>query len=178
MEQQNNYRNYEYMTVSTGIRNANETADRYSSLGWEIDGRQDGLLGTMLTFKRDRNIKGKEQLNRLQARIEDNMNGIRCLEESKKRGSMIFALALGIIAALIFGGGMSLIMFNAAPVVVWAIITGVGLGVIGAGLAGINYPIFNKLVERKTAKINPVIEKKRDEIFDLCQEAHGIAVAA
>ena len=174
MEQ--DFRNYEYMTVSTGMGSVGETVNRYASLGWEPDGRRDGLLNATLTFRRDRSIKGKERLNRLQICIEDNVEGIRMLEESKSKGSMIFALAFGIAAALLFGGGMSLIMFSTTPVVLWAIIVGVSMGVIGGVLAAINYPIFVRLVKRKTARVNPIIEKKREEIFTLCQEAHGIAV--
>jgi len=174
MEQQNNYRNYEYMTKVTDSRSVNEVANRYSSLGWEPDGQQRGLLYTTLTFKRDRGVKNKEQLNRLQARIEDGVNGIAYMEESKTKNALITSLAIGIFAALMFGGGMSLIMFNAAPLVLAALIGGIALGIVGGAVAAIVYPLYKKMVRSKTAKTDPLIEKKRDEIADLCQEASGL----
>jgi len=172
MEQQNNYRSYEYMTKTAGSREAGEIINRYESLGWELDRHADGLLLTTLTFKRDRNINNKSQLNRLQLRIEDAGNEIVYLEESKTKGATIFSLAAGIFGALTFGGGMSLIMFNADPVSWGAVIGGTVLGVVGGAIAAVVYPIYKRLIRKKTAKINPRIEEKRDEIADLCQEAY------
>jgi len=177
MEQQNNYRNYEYMTKTADSRTVSEIANRYSSLGWELDRQERGLIFTTLTFKRDRNIKNKDQLNRLQLRIEDGVNGIVYMEESKTRGATIFSLVIGIFAALMFGGGMSLIMFNADPMTAsWQVIVGFVLGIVGGAIAAVVYPLYRKAVARKTAKTNPLIEKKRDEIADLCGEAHGLVM--
>jgi len=178
MNQQNNYRNYEYLNIMVNNKSVNETVNRYASLGWEIDRQDEGFNKTTLTFRRERSIKNKEQLNRLQIRIEDGANGIKELERSKKKGASIFAGVYGSIAAVIFGGGMSLVMFSFDPVSMPAVIGGIALGVFGGVLAALTYPIFQKAVKKKTAKVNTIIEKKRDEIADLCQEAHGLSDSA
>ena len=167
------------MTKTTDGRSVSEIANRYTSLGWELERQERGLLYTTLTFKRDRTIKNREQLNRLQARIEDGINSISYMEESKTKFATIFSLAMGIIAALIFGGGLSLIMLNADPITAsWQVIVGFVLGIIGGAAAAIVYPLYTKIIKRKIRKTNPLIEKKKDEISELCGQAHNLSCAS
>jgi len=175
--EQNNYRDYEYMALTTDKRNANEIANRYASLGWELDSRSGYLLSAALTFKRERNVRNKDKLNRLQLRIEDCSEGIDRLERSKARNASMMLIISGIIFALIFGGGMSLVMLN-PPAASFMFISGIVLGVTGLGLGASIYPLYRKFVKKNTAKINPLIEKKKDDLADLCQEAHSLLVAA
>ena len=168
------YYDYEYMTVTVNSKTMRETVERYNSLGWEVDGQEIGMIRSALTFKRDRNIKNKDQLNRLQRRIDDGADSVKNLEKGKKKGTAVFASIFGSLAALMFGGGMSLIMFN-PPEVSPAFIGGLALGVIGAGIATLAYPIYKIFVKKKTAKNNLLIERKKDELADLWREAKLVA---
>ncbi|MCL2752163.1 MAG: hypothetical protein FWE62_05350 [Firmicutes bacterium] len=171
------YRNYEYMTLTADRQDANETANRYASLGWELDGQENGVFQTALTFKRERNITNKDRLNRLQLRIEDCADGIDRLERSKTQKASMMLTISGVLFALIFGGGMSLAILN-PPAASLVFIGGIVLGVIGLGLGALIYPFYRGFIKKNTAKIDPLIEKKKDDLADLCQEAHNLLLTA
>lgn len=165
---------YDYLTVEVNGKNASEIMDSYESLGWEIIGSDNFMenqsLKSTLNFKRDRKIKNKEQLLRQQAKLEDAYANVKILEKKKKESANIFAMVFGVLGALIFGGGMSLCMVIGGTI---PMICGVIVGIIGIAVCAINYPIFKKMLNKKSAKINPLISKKKEEIAVICETAHN-----
>lgn len=164
---------YDYLEVEVNNTNAPEIMDCYESLGWETIGSDNYVenrsLKSTLNFKRDRKIKNKEQLLRQQAKLDDTFANIKTLEKKKKETPNIVSMILGIIGSLILGGGMSmcLVLGGAIPMV-----CGVIVGIIGIGVCAVNYPIYKKLLAKKSTKINPLISKKKEEIATICETAH------
>lgn len=164
---------YDYLAVEVNNTNAPEVMDCYESLGWEATGSdsyvENRSLKAMLNFKRDRKIKNKEQLIRQQAKLDDAYANIKTLEKKKKEMPNIVSLILGIIGSLILGGGMSLCMVLGGTI---PMVCGIIVGVIGIVVCAVNYPIYKKILSKKSAKINPLISKKKEEIATICETAH------
>ncbi len=166
---------YEYMAKTVPQAAITSTVDIFESFGWEATDTAPGLLGaTVLSFKRNRKINDKSELNRLQRRAEDIAAGIERLEKSKTSSGSVFAYSFGIVAALILGGGMSLCLLQGSNVALLAV--GIILGIVGFILAGVNYLAYRKIVDKKTAKVNPAIDAEREKLANLCEAAHSLTV--
>ena len=72
---------------------------------------------------------------------------LRKLDRRAKLPATVSAYALGIVAALVLGAGMCLSMgvIGDGSTVMTGI--GVALGIIGLVLAGINYPLYHRMLE-------------------------------
>ena len=77
---------------------------------------------------------------------EDKMETLRKLDKSVESVGTAYALVIGIIGALIFGGGMSLVMTIGTT---GALIGGIILGLIGAVPIGMAYPVYKKKVQKQ-----------------------------
>ena len=73
---------------------------------------------------------------------------LKKLDNRAKLPATIFTYSWGIVSALIFGTGLSLAMQVIGNSMVLGVIVGV-LGLIGCG---VNYPIYQKLLEKGKAK--------------------------
>lgn len=161
---------YDYKTVVAGDKAALEIVDSYQALGWEVVNHGDTLLpGYMsVNFKRNRKIKNKEQLNRLQVKLDDAINNIAVLEKKKTQSAVVTSLVVGIIGALIFGGGLSLCLLMSA---LWSYVLGGVLSAAGLAVCGLGYLSYVKVRAKKTVEMDIYIDKKRDEISQICEEA-------
>lgn len=162
---------YDYLTIQAEGKTAYEVIDSYQSLGWEVVDRAESfLLGhTTINLRRNRKIKNKEQLNRLQVKLDDCFNSISVFEKCKTQSAMVVSLILGIIGTLIFGGGLSMFLTWENPEI-WVYIVGGALAVIGAIPCSLAYFVYTKIRAKKTVAMNIQIEQKRDEIGNLCED--------
>lgn len=99
---------------------------------------------------------------------ESKIDRIRRLDKKVGEKAQIVALMFGIIGALIFGAGMSLIMTEIGAflgTMVWRIVVGVGLGIIGGALAGVAYPMYKYTLKKEKKKVAPEIIKLTDELI-------------
>lgn len=159
---------FDYITIETNTKYALDYVDCYGTLGWEvIKNERTFSLKTQLTFKRDRKIKNKDQLNKIQIRLDECLKQINILEDKKTTTAVGGAIGIGLTGALTFGGGMSLCLLYTSLV---AIVGGLSLGLFGFFFAGIGYLFYKKTKEKMTTSMNIVIDTKRDEIADICQE--------
>lgn len=163
---------YDYLTVQAEGKAAYEVIDSYQALGWEVVNRANSFLPGLVTInlKRNRKIKNKDQLNRLQAKLDDSFNGIKVCEKNKTQSAMVVALILGIIGALIFGGGLSMFLTWTNPEI-WVYFVAGALAATGAVPCAFAYFVYAKIRTKKTAAMNILIEQKRDEISSLCEDA-------
>ena len=172
---------YDYITVETAEKFAIEYIDCYEAMGWEFVKREytfnfQNFLKTALTFKRDRKIENKAELNKLQVKIDDALNHINMLESSKSTSAVATALSVGTVGALTFGGGLCLCLIGAATVP--AIIGGCVLGAVGLGLGGLAYLLYRKILAKKATANIALIDKQREEIGGLCEKAYKLINAA
>lgn len=82
---------------------------------------------------------------------QDNISKNQHFEKNDKKGATIFASIFGSMAALIFSGGLSLVMSNPVAAVT-EFICGIALGIVGLALCVVNIPIYRKLVRNHSIK--------------------------
>lgn len=163
---------YEYKELTAPGDKFSLYLDGYENFGWEIDKntpqrRQNGML--TVTLKRDRRIVNKAELTRLQRNFDACAREIKALERSKTTGPLVLALTVGLIGTAFMAA--SVFAVAAQPPHVTACI----LFAIPA-FAGWIAPVFlyRSGLRRKTARIDPLIEEKLEEIYRLCERGHQL----
>lgn len=97
---------------------------------------------------------------------EDKMTTLRRLHNSASQKAKSWAISLGIIGALILGTGMSLIMTDFGLLLgAYALIVGVGLGLIGLILVALAYPVYNRILKKERRRIAPQILQLTEELL-------------
>ena len=100
---------------------------------------------------------------------ENKMARLRRLDASVTRTAEIVALVFGIIGTLTLGFGMSLCMteigVNIGLQSAGAVIVGAIIGILGATLASLAYPMYNIIVKRKRKKLAPEIIRLSEELM-------------
>ena len=84
----------------------------------------------------------------------------------------MFAWIFGIIAALILGGGMSLVMLREGSAAAMA--GGILLGVLGIALCAVNYFLYKKLATKKTKALLPVIDETEEALANLLEKGNDL----
>lgn len=161
---------YDYVTVDTSEKMVLETIDCYEALGWQLVKRE-GTLGlkTAVTFKRNRKIANKNELIKIQAKLDEALNMVNKFESKKTTKAFATAMGVGIPGILTFGGGMCLCLLNSA---IGAIVGGVALGAAGLAICDIGYLAYRKINKKKINEMNVLIDKKREEISSICEDAN------
>lgn len=169
------HNSFEYTRTVVNSDLVTVASDCYENLGWEITGvaKNGTNHSSTLSFRRNRKVKGKAQLVKLQRKMDDLLATLADLESEKTRKATIQAMVLGILAALVLGVGMCCTM-------VWAdtlMVPGIIIGVIGLIACAANYVLFRKTVAKETERINPRVEAAYDSLATLCEEAQAVQVA-
>lgn len=76
---------------------------------------------------------------------------LKKLDRKAKMPATVFAYTFGTISTLVAGTGMSLAMEAIGGTLPFTIL-GIAIGIIGFACAGINYPIYKKLLENGKKK--------------------------
>lgn len=173
--QEKDFVSYEYRTVSVKAKDQAQAMDLYEAFGWEVTGTSPALDGITLSLKRDRHIPHKQELVKLERQAEDTFACIGGLERSKTQGASAFSYIFGCIAALILGGGMSLVMLVEGSIP--ALVGGIVLGIIGIVLCGVNYPIYKRLASKKTKALLPVIDETEEKLANLLERGNELLSA-
>lgn len=77
---------------------------------------------------------------------------LKKLDAKAKQPASIFAYSFGIISALVMGVGMCLCMGQIGSGGILSMVMGVALGLIGMVGAGLNYPVYKRLLEKGKKK--------------------------
>lgn len=162
---------YDYKAVNLPERQAQEAEDVYRQLGWELAERVSRVGAAKLTFRRNRKIANKEQLNRLERKLDDSLDCERELQREKTKLATSVAITIGTLAALVFGGGMCLCLLYTE---LKLILAGCVLGVVGAGIGLLAWLAYRKIAKKKTAEAEMKLEKKRDEIDLILDDARKL----
>ena len=104
-----------------------------------------------------------------QEQPEDKLAAIRRLDAQVTEKATVVSLVLGILGALIMGSGMSLVMTDIGELLglnaTLAMLVGIGVGVVGMVMAGVAYPVYNRIVKKQREKIAPEILRLTDELL-------------
>ncbi|SEW22169.1 hypothetical protein [[Clostridium] fimetarium] len=169
---------YEYKEVITNKEKVSFQIDGYKNFGWEVDDNIKHNMsvnvprnipssyGTVvLWLKRDRKIMNKMELTRLQRNFEFCIKEIIQLESSKTSTATMYAIIVGIIGTAFMAGSVFAVT-AAPPMIVLSIILA-----IPAFAGWISpYYIYNMVVRKRAEKVSPLIEEKRDEVYEICEK--------
>ncbi|KAI7260937.1 hypothetical protein KC345_g9939 [Hortaea werneckii] len=153
---------YEYKDIT--VKRSMETVytDGYPYFGWALEGTSTPFQNTgsvILKFKRDRKIRNKVELTRLQRQFEACASEIGHLEGSKAIGASVWAYTIGLIGTAFMAGS---VFANQDDRLVLSIILAV------PGFIGWIIPYFSyrEIHKKTTGKATPLIDQKYDEIYE------------
>lgn len=174
------YIGYEYREITVPEEYISLCLDSYPCFGWEPDPNRKPAQKSnssvklpakeeTLYFRRNRTISNKAELTRLQRNFDSCVAELRALEQAKTTPTRIASLVVGIIGTAFMAG---------ATFAVTAETPDYGLMILLAipGFTGWILPIFlyRSLLKKRTAEINPLMEKKYDEINSICEKGHRL----
>lgn len=173
------YIGYEYKELVVEKKQVSLYLDGFENFGWEIDARhsqseivESNKSGkTVIRLRRNRKIMNKAELTRLQRNFEDCMKQIENLENSKSSMAIVVSLIIGIIGTAFIAGSVFAVTHEPPYILLCAVLA-------IPGFIGWAVPFFayKKMVLRKTQEINPLIERKQDEIYEICEKGHKLLV--
>lgn len=167
-EKRNTFVGYEYTTVDAAYELESAVIDGYKNFGWELDSRESSLgFGNNLKFKRDRKIRNKAELSRLQRKFDNNIKEIERLEASKTSSAQITALVIGFVGTAFLGGATFSYLAGLIPLTIILAIPGFICWIVP-------YFAYNSIVSKNSAKISVLAEEKYDEIYSICQQANEL----
>lgn len=162
---------YEYHEVTIKKQYVTLYIDSYENFGWELEKEKSTVqnVGSVtLEFKRDRKIRNKAELTRLQRQFDALVEQIDHLEGKKVWKASIFAYILGVIGCGFMAGSvMSMSFMN-------NIILMVVLAVPGVILWIVPYVVYRHIKNKKTTEVNPLIDEKYEEIYEVTKRAHSL----
>lgn len=170
--QEKDFITYEYQTKTVKAKDRTRVMDISEAFGWEVTGTTATIEGVTVSLKRDRKIKHKQELVKLERQAEETFSTINKLNSAKTLTASVFAYIFGCIAALIFGGGMCMTMLieNNVP----AFVGGIVLGIVGIVLCSVNYLIFKKIEEKKTVQVIPLIDDNEEKLANILAKGNDL----
>lgn len=163
---------YEYTTVHVKGDLENMVVDGYQNFGWMPEGRE-GSLGVKtigLRFKRNRKIRNKAELSRLQREFDTHLKKIGDLEAMKTSSAQISAFTIGFLGTAALAGGTFAYLAGMVPLMIVLAIPGF-LGWI------LPFFVHKALIRKKTEEITPEIESQYDALYEICEKANGLLAA-
>ena len=96
----------------------------------------------------------------------DKMEQLRKLHAVPTQKAQTWAIAVGVIGALIMGTGMSLAMTDiGAALGSLAMVLGIVVGIAGMVVVALAYPLYNRVLKKQREKIAPEILRLSDELL-------------
>jgi len=163
---------YEYKDITVDRSMESVYADGYQNFGWKLDeksGVVTGINSSSLKFKRDRKILNKAELTRLQRQFDACVGEIVALEKSKTTGATIGAIIIGLTGCAFMAGSVFAVTAEPANILLCVIF---GLpGIVGWILP---YFIYKAMSLKRSRKVEPLINAKYDEIYEVCEKSNGL----
>ena len=158
---------YEYREISVKQSVASMCVDGYENFGWSLENttypmeRMDHIV---LRFKRDRKLRARAELTRLQHQFDGQLKEVARLEAAKTGKAMIAAMVIGVVGTAFMAGSVFAIVGGILPLGIVLAIP----GVIGWALP---YLVFRRLGQDTAAQVTPLIEQKHEELYSICEKA-------
>lgn len=177
-KQQKNFVGYEYKEVAADSSMISFLLDGYENFGWEMDekltgysrmGRTSYQQKAVIRLKRNRKIINKVELTRLQRNFEACVSEIEALERAKTSTAVIYAIITGIAGTAFIAGSVFAVTAQ-PPHIILSILLAIP-GFIGWILP---YFLYQRIVGKQTDKLMPLIEKKYDEIYEICEKGNKL----
>lgn len=122
------------------------------------------------TFNYTYSAKQQEEIKNIRKKYaapEDNkMEQLRKLDRQVTQKAQAWAIALGVVGALILGTGMSIAMTDLTGFLGGtAMFIGIPVGLIGIVLVALAYPVYNRILKKERQRIAPEILRLTDELI-------------
>ena len=122
------------------------------------------------TFTYTYSAQQQEEIKRIRKKYsgpeEDKMDQLRRLDQRATQKAQAWAIAVGVIGALILGTGMSLAMTELSGFLGGtAMFIGIPVGLIGIVLVASAYPVYNRTLKKERQRIAPEILRLTDELM-------------
>ncbi|MCI1868830.1 hypothetical protein [Bifidobacterium crudilactis] len=157
---------YEYKNISVPSLDEGLYVDSYRSFGWSLESSEQDRLSNsvVLKFKRDRQIRNKAELSRLQRQFDSSALKIRALETAPESTARLLALCLGIIGCAFLAGATFSYMAGFIVAMVLLAIPGFLLWIVA-------YPVFVRTKASKTQKNAPQLDACFDAVYETSKQA-------
>lgn len=166
----NNFIGYEYQEVNVKQEMESVYVDGYQNFGWKLEGTSTPTIGVncvTIKFKRDRKIRNKAELTRLQRQFDACMHEIEALERSKSTSAEITAYSTGLLGTGLIAGATFSYLDGMLPLMIILAVPGF-IGWISP------YFCYRSIKEKKTLQADPLIYQKYDELYAVCEKANGL----
>lgn len=163
---------YEYKEITVSENMVSMYLDCYENFGW-LPEKELSNVGkphyVTIRMKRDRKIINKMELTRLQRNFEACVLDLEKLERAKTSAATIWSLVVGI-AGTVFMAGSTFAVTHEPPVIWLCVLLAI------PGFIGWIFPyfVYRKVVKRQTERVEPLIEQKMDEIYEVCEKGHSL----
>ncbi|MDF2921847.1 MAG: hypothetical protein K0R57_761 [Paenibacillaceae bacterium] len=165
-----NFVGYEYKDITVSRNMESLYADCYTNFGWTLEGASQPLQGfssVTLKFKRDRKIRNKAELTRLQRQADSCIRDMEMLEKSKISGAAIAAFSTGIVGTAFMAGSVFAYLADMLPLSILLAVPAF-IGWI------VPYFCYNAIHKKRATKVAPLIDQKHDEIYEVCEKANTL----
>lgn len=163
---------YEYKEIAVDRQLESLYMDSYQNFGWQLEERSGinaGISSSTLKFKRDRKILNKAELTRLQRQFDACANEILALEKSKTSSATVIALIIGMLGTAFMAGSVFAVTASEPNIPLCIILA------IPAFIGWIlPYFVYRTTAVKRTRKVEPLIEAKYDEIYEVCEKANNL----
>ncbi|MBU9738087.1 hypothetical protein [Diplocloster agilis] len=163
---------YEYKKITVNKNAVSMYLDCYKNFGWFTDenvANESGNSQITVQMKRDRKLINRVELTRLQKHFEACANEIETLEKSKTSTAAVCALVVGVIGTGFMAGSTFAVTHE--PPVIWLCAV---LAVPGFAGWLLPYFLYRFMIRKRTKKVFPLIEAKREEIYEICEKGHSL----
>lgn len=168
----NEFVSYEYKEVFVKSEHLSLYRDCYENFGWFCDGNlpsDSKQKQVVLRLKRDRKIVNKAELTRLQRHFEACVNDLEKLEKAKTSSASIWAISVAILGTAFMAG--SVFAVSHEPPVIWLCVL---LAIPGFAGWILPYFLYRYVEGKQKEKLQPMIEDKQEEIFQICEKGHSL----
>lgn len=167
---ENNFVGFEYQDVTVKRAMSAVYADGYENFGWKMEGTSNPptkVDSVTMKFKRDRKIRNKAELTRLQRQFDACVLEIQSLDFSKYVKASAVAYVIGVLGTVLMAGSVFAVTSNmTALCVVLAIPAFIGWV--------LPYLCYQSITKKKTNEVMPLIDQKYDELYAVCEKASGL----
>ena len=96
------------------------------------------------------------------------LDELKELDATVKRPARIFSYVFGGLGAIVMGSGMSLVMTDIGSSIGIGdgLVPGVVIGIVGLGMALVNYPIYQRILDSRRRKYADEIVALSDRILE------------
>ena len=122
------------------------------------------------TFTYTYSAQQQEEIKRIRKKYsapeENKMDQLRRLDQRATQKAQAWAIALGVIGALVLGTGMSLAMTELSGFLGGTtMFIGIPVGLIGIVLVALAYPVYTRTLKKERQRIAPEILRLSDELM-------------